>query len=373
MGKRINSAVWFDKYSRWQIKVQKDGERRTFTSATPGRTGQREANKKADEWLDDGIVGASVRASVLYGKWIEELKTSTGRGHWTIYQGFWKNWISKKLLSTRVGDITEQHLQDVITAGSKAGLSKKTLSNLRACMTAFIKYARKCKASTLLVEHVTIPRNAPVGERSILQPVDIIKLFNIDYVTLYHKKVYDLYVNAFRFEVVTGLRPGEVIGLQWDDVGDGIVTLKRSINKYNEQTRGKNDNARRSFALTPIAQDILDKQKAKLAELRIDTEIVFPNELGVHIKQRTYHKRWVRYSASNGISKASPYELRHTFVSAVKQLPEGFLKMLVGHSKDMDTYGVYSHIVSGDMEKAAELVQQTFLAILKTPAGKEVG
>lgn len=36
--KRTNTAVWMEKQKRWQIKVQKDGERRTFYSFKPGRT-----------------------------------------------------------------------------------------------------------------------------------------------------------------------------------------------------------------------------------------------------------------------------------------------------------------------------------------------
>ena len=55
MGRRTNTAVWLPNQNRWQIKVQKDGVRKTFTSAKPGRTGQREANRKADLWLDEGI------------------------------------------------------------------------------------------------------------------------------------------------------------------------------------------------------------------------------------------------------------------------------------------------------------------------------
>ena len=55
MGLRTNTAVWLPNQQRWQIKVQKDGVRRTFTSAKAGRTGQREANRKADAWLDEGI------------------------------------------------------------------------------------------------------------------------------------------------------------------------------------------------------------------------------------------------------------------------------------------------------------------------------
>jgi hypothetical protein len=41
----------------------------------------------------------------------------------------------------------------------------------------------------------------------------------------------------------------------------------------------------------------------------------------------------------------------------VKTLPEGFLKDLVGHSKSMDTYGVYSHNFSSEKNQTAELVQ----------------
>ena len=48
MSKRTNTAQWEEKYQRWRIAVQKDGVRKQFYSSTPGRTGQREANAKAD-------------------------------------------------------------------------------------------------------------------------------------------------------------------------------------------------------------------------------------------------------------------------------------------------------------------------------------
>ena len=54
--KRINTAIWLEKYQRWQIKVQKDGERKTFTCPVPGRKGQIECNGKADKWLMDGAI-----------------------------------------------------------------------------------------------------------------------------------------------------------------------------------------------------------------------------------------------------------------------------------------------------------------------------
>ena len=53
MGKRTNTASWNGK--QWRIAVQKDGQRRYFYSSTQGRAGQREANAKADAWLDSGV------------------------------------------------------------------------------------------------------------------------------------------------------------------------------------------------------------------------------------------------------------------------------------------------------------------------------
>ena len=47
MTTRTNSAKWTG--TRWRIDVQKDGQRKSFYSSKTGRTGQREANAKADK------------------------------------------------------------------------------------------------------------------------------------------------------------------------------------------------------------------------------------------------------------------------------------------------------------------------------------
>jgi len=51
---RRAEAVWIEARSRWQINVQRDGKRKTFTSSTPGRKGKHEAEGKADDWLEAG-------------------------------------------------------------------------------------------------------------------------------------------------------------------------------------------------------------------------------------------------------------------------------------------------------------------------------
>ena len=52
-------------------------------------------------------------------------------------------------------------------------------------------------------------------------------------------------IHAYRLAVLTGLRPGELRGLRWQDVKRDRLELHQSTNCYNEITDGKNQNARR--------------------------------------------------------------------------------------------------------------------------------
>lgn len=357
--KRTNTAVWMENQSRWQIKVQKDGIRKSFYSSTTGRAGQREANAKADAWLDDNITNAKIKVAEMSKRYMDELKITTSKSHWRQYEGYFTNWINPAIGTVSMQNVNEQHLQTVINAGYKAGLSKKTLSNLKACLTAFIKFCRKNKVTALLPESLYIPKGAPANEKKILQPEDIKKLFTAA------AAENEMYLNAYRFAVVSGLRPSELIGLKWEDISEGILHLKRAINAYGETTKGKNENAQRNFRLTDLQKNILKNQAQELENLSIKLEYVFPDIHGEPVKQITYYKRWRKLRDEIGVSEVTPYELRHTFVSAVKTLPEGYLKQLVGHSKDMDTYGVYSHQVKTDMDETATLVDRIFESILK--------
>lgn len=365
MAKRTNTATWLEKYQRWQIKVQKDGIRRTFTSSTPGRNGQRECNRQADAWLDDDIVNTKTKISVIYKKWIEELKTRTGTANVKQYTSYFDNWIEPSIGNVQIEKLSEQHLQDIINKAYKKGLAKKTLQNMKACMLAFLKYCRKCKYTTMFSENIVIPKNAPKAERFILQPEHLKTLFTSTKSTFYGNIVEDFYIHAYRFAAASGLRPGELIGLEWTDVENDVVYLKRSINTDNETTTGKNENAKRHFALTDLQKSILADQKAMLKKNKILSKHIFCTIYGTHIKEKHLYDRWIAYQKHNDIPPCSLYEIRHTFVSITKTLPVGLIKPLVGHSQAMDTHGTYSHQMTGELQTTANLIQDIFDKIIE--------
>lgn len=354
MAKRINTAKWMDKQKRWQVNVQKDGVRRSFSSSKPGRTGQREANAKADAWLDEGIVSAKLKVSDCLDAFLKS-RTGTVAPETTKTETARINlWIRPYIGQKRMANLTEGDLQAILNAAARKGKSKKYISNIRGILVLWVKFCRKNKYTALFLESLEIPQSAKTREKKILQPDDLKKLFSADTTVLYGETVFDNYVYAYRFAVLTGIRPGELLGLRWKDIVDDTVFLKRSINKDGRETEGKNRNARRSFALTNLAKEVIVKQR------KISTgESVFEIE-----SQSTFRHRWQKYCAANQINYVSLYELRHTFISIAKRLTDGELRHLAGHSKSMDTYGIYSHEIQGENQNISEKLNEIWREIL---------
>ena len=122
-----------------------------------------------------------------------------------------------------------------------------------------------------------------------------------------------------------------------------------------EETRGKNKNADRSFYLNDLTKSILEKQREDTAE----GEYVFPR-----ITENGYWRRLKKYCASNELPMVSAYEMRHTFISIIQQLPESDIKAIVGHSRSMDTFGVYAHSVDGRKASIAAGIEKVFDEII---------
>ena len=121
---KINSPVWLEKYSRWQLKVTIDGKRRTFTSSTPGRKGQNECMKKARD-AENGLVSASVKVSALYVPFLEDARARTSTGNYTNLESLGRNWILPNVGHKKVSALTEQDMQNVLNLAHTKGKSRK--------------------------------------------------------------------------------------------------------------------------------------------------------------------------------------------------------------------------------------------------------
>ena len=364
MGKRTNTAVWSEKHQRWQINVQKDGKRRSFYSSTPGRAGQRGANAKADAWLDEGINPTGERVAALYEQFHDESVGTVGTAAIKQIETIGKVWIIPCIGRKKASDLCDGDIQKILDKAAAKGRSKKTIQDINGTINKFLKWCRRNKKTAYRPDDVHIPASARLKGKSVLQPDDLIKLLSSDKTEYKGKEIVDEYIHSYRLEVLTGIRPGELRGLRVEDIEGERVNIRRSINVHGETTKGKNENAVRSFVLSDLAREELE---AQLREHPSESGFVF--ELP---HQVTYRKHWQRYCSHNKIAPVTLYELRHTFVSVAKMLPVGEVKQLVGHSKSMDTFGVYGHALDGEDVQTTQKINGLFERIIspEKPAEK---
>ena len=341
------------------MRVSINGTIRRFTSRKPGTAGKREVLRKYREFIDGHGV-SPILVSDAWNQFTEQVILKNGRTDAFIsLDKYGRNYILPRIGKMIVQNVTLLDLQDIINkakpVSGKEQLSRKTLSNLRSSIMQFVRFCVAAEYMDPLRGELFIPKTAPKKEKVILQPADIRRLFE--------GPADDWYINIFRFGCVTGLRTGEILGIKTSDIKNGILTINRSINVRNEITPGKTDNARRQLYLNKVARRIIDENIKRNTQLK--TDWIFCSKSGGPLSQSTLRNNWIRIAAERGLP-GSIYSLRHTFISLMKnEMPESMLKTIVGHGAKMDTYGIYGHIVDGELQKAAKIIDVNFKELAK--------
>ena len=336
--KRTAEAIWIESKGYWQVKVQRDGVRKAFTSSIKGRKGKHAAEAKADKWLETGT--KDMRFDQAWEIFIGNIRERTGSANVKKYEQYYKNYICPAIGVRKISLITPVMWQSCIDAAARKGLSECTCVNIRAAINAFVSFALRSRWEIQRIEKgdLIIPNNAaPKKPKIVLQPSEIRTLFTDACYPRYGRQVEAHYIHAWRFLVATGLRRGELCGLRTEDIDGNILTVRRSINSENIMTNGKNKNALRTIELTDTAVKVLEDQRVMLKNKGLISPWIFCDPCGEISNPNNVYSQWVIYRRHHDI-RSNLHELRHTFISINKSdLPLELMKSVVGHSVNMDT------------------------------------
>lgn len=353
---RRAEAVWIESRQRWQINVQRDGKRKTFTSKVPGRKGKHDAEGKADDWLEAGQPD-DLRFDNAWSKYLDHLQRTTGAQNHADNESIGRNWLLPAIGTKRLSRVRLADVQDIINAAADKKRSKRTCKNIRDKMAGFCAWALDNGMNhNVDCGKIKIPVTAKEATRTVVQPDQLRTLFSCTSVAGSKMIVPSHYIYAFQLIVCLGLRSGELCGLKSSDYDGTTLTVNRSINRMNQVTPGKTANARRAIVLPQRAKAILSAQRALMMQKGITSHFLFPDRYGENTNPSRLYKAWHTFAANHGIT-SSIHELRHTFISLTnKDLPAAMLKQVVGHSDAMPTDDVYGHEIDGDKQRAADII-----------------
>lgn len=333
---------------RWKLTVQHHRERHTFYSSLPGDAGRRDCAHKAACWVARGapvLTSSRLYVKDVYEAYIKDraLRTKDIRN----VNSRFINHVAPVIGRIPLDRLCLQDLQRVVdTAYSQGHLSHKTLVHLRGDLSGFCKFLY-CSGlrNDLRTDIIRVAGQASHSSKRALTPEEMYILFSNSNTTLFGKVVKDDLIYAYRFDVLYGPRPGELMGLQWGDIRRDGIHIQRSINLKNEVTDGKNLYAKRILPWTETGRELLREQLQYRSPSRDPQQRVFGDYCPV-----TFHERWDRYCKFNHIGPITPYELRHTFASNNKYLHLWTLDILMGHVHPGVSLGIYAHEQDSDMD-----------------------
>jgi integrase len=167
-----------------------------------------------------------------------------------------------------------------------------------------------------------------------------------------------LYVLA----ITTGMRQGELLGLQWRDIDldAGTLCVNRSV--YDGAiSPPKSSAGRRTIRLSKLAIAALRQHRLSTAKQRM-SEWVFPSARGTTIGHQNLHNRsWKPLLKRAGLPHSTRFhDLRHSCISLLlaRDVAIKVVSELAGHADVSITLSVYGYVLPDMQGTAADSMDE---------------
>jgi len=181
---------------------------------------------------------------------------------------------------------------------------------------------------------------------------------------------FDLYVFLLT-AVLAGMRLGEVIGLQWDDIdfGNMRIMVKRAVSRRRIETPKSHQQRPIDLAddLCRALQELRRRRKEEWFEKGLPMPAwVFCNEDGnfineYNLRTRKFYPLFKKVEGQEQLRRICLHNLRHTFASMHLQNGESivWVKDQMGHYSIQITVDMYGHLLPGANRAAANRLAAT--------------
>lgn len=184
------------------------------------------------------------------------------------------------------------------------------------------------------------------------------EILNPDEIRLLLDKAKPEYKTLFLTAVLTGLRRGELIGLQWGDIDwvHNQIYVRRSYCSTSKKLQSpKTKSSRRKIDMSPTL--VHEMKKHKLSCPKGDLDLVFCNsEGGILDPDNMVHRGFLPALREAKIRKVRFHDLRHT--NASLRIEQGqnlvYVSKQIGHTNVSTTLNVYSHLLKEVHAEQAE-------------------
>jgi integrase len=347
---RGEGSIYRRKDGLWvgQYKVQTPEGTKTKYIYSKTRKDAATRLAKAIAERDAGLVfdAGALTIGAYLERWLDTIRDTVKQRTWHRHEEVSRLHLKPALGNVRLGNLNALQVQSLYRAKLDSGLSPRTVQIIHATLHKALKQAVRW---SLVPRNVAEAVNPPKPVKKEIQPLSAEQAKNLlKTAKETQPKLYALYVLA----VSTGMRSGELLGLQWRDVDlrAGMLRVRRTV--FNGKVNvPKTSHGSRGIRLSKTAVEAL-KQHAQ------DGEWIFPTSVGTSMSVHNLHNRsWKPLLKCAGLPNIRFHDLRHTCATLLltKAVHPKVVQELLGHASIQITLDTYSHLLPdmGDIAASA--------------------
>jgi integrase len=367
----------------WELTIDlgrgADGKRlRKFVNVKGKKS---EADAKLRELLsslDQGLplgTGKTILSDFLE-KWMEVHSSRVRERTIYGYRNVLRRYVVPCLGSKQLTLLRPSDLDGLYTQMLQRGLSPRTVLQTHRIVKKALKQAVRWNLIARNPVDLVDPPKYKRKEMPVLDVAQLSKLLNRASASQFGPPLY--------LASVTGMRRGEIVGLQWQDIDfqHMLISVNREIVFVPKQghlvTPPKSAESRRTIDITHADVTKLIRHRAHQSELKLkagtawqDANWVFTNEFGSHIKPNALSRAVQKFRTELGLPAVRLHDLRHTHSTLLLEagVPLKVVQERLGHSSIAITADIYAHVTPGMQKAAAEAFQAILSPELKELIG----
>ena len=330
IGKSGDTRMARQRGNTWQgdVKTSTKRYRKSFTSKQDAELWEASvklAIARGEPISSEGVLPGTETFTQYYRRVHSVLWGDTQHGMKVISQ---LDEIASIIKDCPVSQITDQHIEDIVTALKQRRNADATINRKMASLSKVLSQAKKTK---VLADKPDIPRlKEGRGRLRFLSKEEETRLLDkLGYLR-------PEFADFTAFLIDTGFRFGEALKFTWSDYHDGKVTLWHT-----------KSNTPRTVPLTQRCREILERCPR-------DNQQPFS-----HINRNTYRTVFEKARAMAGLGEdVIPHVMRHTCASRLVQSGVDIRRVQVwlGHSTIAMTMR-YSHLAPDDLDVCLEALE----------------
>ena len=336
-------------------------QRRSVRGATEAETRLKLRQIEAEIVLGRPVTDGTIRFDQFLRDWLVNtiepncLSVNTAAS----YRGIVERHIIPAFGKKRLRDLTVLDVDHLLHEKYDSGLSDSTVQRIRMMLVKALRHAERRDLVTRNVAALTDLRRAKHREGRSLTPEQaraLLEVAEIDRIGI-----------TVQLGLYLGLRPGEVLGLKWDDISFNARTLSvcRSLKRERNKLlfgEPKTPGSRRTLlmpepllvALTAHKERQLQERETA-GEIWCDLGLVVTTEIGTPVDPSNARRTLDRLCQHSGVGHWNPNALRHSFASlmSLNGAPMEEVADAMGHVDTRMTSRVYRHNLKSVVDVAA--------------------